>query len=185
MGIGRYYSVASEYGDLLNFNCAVRSLLLRAGLVSLLLFIGALIISLLSSISNFSLIVLLVATTFYLSSCSDAINQMQIAARQRLFVALNRSVDTWLKIALAILFISILGSSSESVLIGYFFCSILVVLCQIYLFKLPNKYNQLEYNLKQSKKWQKDIWNFSCPSLHGEYLPGFINQATDGSSTFL
>lgn len=160
-GIGRYYSIAAEKQALSSYLSASCSLLGYATAAIVLL--SAILMEGLYwfGYSKWIGLVAAVLTFSVLTGYSTILNSIQNSARQRLTVALHGSLDSWLKILLAIAAMFWLGNSSTSVVIGYAFSSLLIMASQIYFL-----YRIIPPSLKATtnyQQWTQQIWAFSVP----------------------
>lgn len=164
-GIGRFYSIAAEKGDLLAYLKASRWLMgcatLTVGVIAL-----ALTVSLVWT-DQVQWLGLGAAVLFFsvLSGFNSSLSGIQNAARQRSIVALHGGVDAWLKIALAIGAMVWLGTSSTAVVIGYACSSLLVIGSQfIFLRRLIKPASKTSGDAHQ---WIHQMWAYSWPMAAG------------------
>jgi O-antigen/teichoic acid export membrane protein len=162
-GIGRFYAIASEKGDLKGYLNA--SLQLMAYGTMALLLLGLFAIGGLSIIEQVHLVGLVSAALIFstFSAYNATLNGVQNAARQRIIVALHSGIIVWLNIGLAILAIRWLGESSTSVIIGYTFSALLVTASQLLFLNRLMKYQGILHSNRTQENWIKPIWQFSWP----------------------
>ena len=164
-GIGRFYSVAIEKGDLWGYLRAAKRLMIYAtfGVVC----IAAALLAGLVAIGQTHWLGLTAAVLIFsvLSGYNSAFSGIQNAARQRAVVAIHSGVDAWLRIGLSILFMRLLGTTSMVVVISYALTALFVMLSQIYFLK------HIFYDQRSSSRylinedWANQIWFFSWPMM--------------------
>lgn len=175
-GIARFYSIASERKDLKRYFSSALKLQMYASVTAI--GIGILIILSLLLIGQNEWVKLATAALIYsmFSGFNNSLNGIQGAARQRSVVAFHSSLDAWLKILLALLFIIWFGSSAANAVIGYACSSLLVSISQ--LFFLKKKIHNSSTNNKEDNNWINQIWIFSWPfSTWGIFT--WIQQVSD------
>jgi O-antigen/teichoic acid export membrane protein len=162
-GIGRFYSIAAEKGDLWGYLRASRWFLGYATLVVMAIAI-ALIIGLLAT-GHGNLLGLAVAVLVFsiLSGYNSALNGVQNAARQRAVVALHGGMDAWLKIGLVVGVILWLGSGSTTVVIGYALSAMVVTASQLYFLRRLMVRQGVSQGGKSQEEWVRKMWQFSWP----------------------
>lgn len=162
-GIGRFYSIATEKGDLWGYLRAARHLLLVATMAVMALTVilmGGLIAMELRQWLWLALAALMFSI---LSGYNSVLNGIQNAARQRSVVALHGGMDSWLRIGLAVGAMLWFGTSSAAVVIGYTLSALLVTLSQLFFLKrLIVAQGAAHYN-KTNENWARQIWAFSWP----------------------
>ena len=166
-GIGRFYSISIDRGDLWGYLRASQRLMSYATFgicgVALVLITGLFVIGqqkwigLVSAVLVFSI----------MSGYNSAFNSIQNAARQRAIVALHSGIDAWLKIGLAVGFALWLGASSLAVVIGFALSTLLITLSQIFfLWRLLLLYPTI-VDKPIAEDWAKQMWLFSWPMMAG------------------
>jgi O-antigen/teichoic acid export membrane protein len=161
-GIIRFYSIAAEKQDLSGYLRASRRLMLYATLVvvmviSLLVIIGRSWLG----YSQWTALAAAALVFSVFSAYNGALSGIQNAARQRAIVALHGSLDAWLKIGLVLVVMFWLGNSSETVVIGYAFSSLLVTSSQ--LFFLSRTILVHKQQPTKDHQWMGQIWAYSLP----------------------
>lgn len=175
-GIARFYPIANEKKELQSFFSDSTSLIIIAANVIVAIGVFALInlwifgleqwIPLASSVILYSMI----------SGVNNIISGVHNAARNRAIVAINNSIDAWLRIGLAVSFMLWLGISSTTVIIGYIFSSLIVVISQ--LFFLKKSFKNIKIRISNATQWRQEIWNYSLPmSTWGAFT--WMQQASD------
>ena len=163
-GISRFWSIASERGDLVGYIAASRHLLLLAIVaicITSALVVGALWAVGLSTWAGLAFASLALAVS---SGVNSVLNGMQTAARQRSIVALHSGLDAWLKIGLAACFMAWIGASSSVVVWSYACSATLVTLSQFYfLNSLIRGLRCKPSTTSISPAWLKEIWSYSWP----------------------
>lgn len=160
-GIGRFYSIAAEKQDLGGYLHATRRLMLYATMavvvISMLVFIGLLWLG----YSNW--IALAASALFFsvFSAFNSILSGIQNAARQRAIVALHGSLDSWLKIAFALVVMFWLGNSSTAVVIGYACSSVLITLSQLFFLFITISDQKLQTSANH--QWLQQMWDYSLP----------------------
>jgi O-antigen/teichoic acid export membrane protein len=161
-GIGRFYSIAAEKGDLWGYLRASRRLMGYAILAVVI--IGVIVISWLSVADGSRWLGLAIAVLVLsiLSGLNYALSAVQNAARQRATVALHSGTDAWLKIGLAACAMLWLGSNSTAAVVGYAMSALMVTGSQLFFLRRwlpPHGYNN------SSENWTRQMWLFSWPMM--------------------
>lgn len=160
-GIGRYYAVAAEARDLNGYLRDSRTLLAYGTLVATV--IGAMLMIGLQWFGYSRWMGLAVAALVFslLVAYNGAIDGIQNAARQRAIVALHGGLHAWLKILLALVFMTWLGTTSTAVVIGYAGTVLLVALSQLVFLRRtipPRTATGVRHHA-----WLHRIWSYSWP----------------------
>lgn len=166
-GIGRFYSIAVEKGDLWGYLRASNKLMgyatLGASVIALVLMVGLFLTGQMQWLS----LAAVVLVFSILSGYNSALGGIQNAARQRAIVALHGGMDAWLKIGLAVGVLLWLGSSSTAVVIGYALSALLVTVSQLfYLRRLLRRHGGNTHN-SSTEDWARQMWLFSWPMMAG------------------
>lgn len=160
-GIGRFYSIAAEKGDLSGYLRASRQLMLYASVA--VVAIGFMLMAglLWMGYSHWMGLATAALLLSLLSGFNSSLSGIQNAARQRAIVAFHHGLEAWLKIIMALGVLLWLGKSSTSVVIGYVLSSLLVTGSQfIFLQRLiPNKL----VPSKDGMRWIRQMWAYSWP----------------------
>jgi O-antigen/teichoic acid export membrane protein len=162
-GIGRFYSVAAEKGDLWGYLKASRRLMSYATLV-----VGSIALALIAGLfwtghAQWLGLAAAVLVFSVLSAFNSSLNGIQNAARQRSIVALHSGMDAWLKIGLAVGVMLWLGASSMAVVIGYALSALLITASQLFfLGRLMQKQANAKPGLEH-QNWVLRIWSYSWP----------------------
>lgn len=160
----RYYSIASEQGDLkayvsdgIKLVAVAAGIVLGAGLLSCGLLIA-------SNYSSWGIPILLIIPLAILNGCNVCLNSFQNAARHRVVVSLHGGMEVWLKIAFAILAVSIMGPTLAAVLTGFVFASAAVLASQLGFLKhaLDSPLSMLIGRSTKSR-WIKPMLAFAWP----------------------
>lgn len=162
-GIGRFYSIAVEKGDLWGYLRASSRLLSYATLVVVVITISSVGYLLATGQSQWLGLALAIFAFSILSSYNSAINSLQNAARQRAIVAMHRGIDAWLKIGLAVGVIFFLGSDSKAVIIGYTLSALAVTTSQVFFLKQLLNRQEISHSDKVGQDWFQQMWQFSWP----------------------
>ena len=161
VGIGRFYSIASEVNDLASYMRSSQSLLKNGTAVIATLGL-CLIIGLLGlGYSQWIGLALAALVLSIFSGYNNALNNIQNAARQRAVVSLHTGADAWLKIGLVVVVMLWLGTSSTVVVIGYACSSFFITMSQfLFLRQTIQPTLSLTHNILE---WKKQIWKYSLP----------------------
>lgn len=162
-GIGRFYSIAAEKGDLPGYLDASRRLMGYATAavmaVALVLMMGLLWLG----YSQWMGLAAAALVLSILSGYNASLSGIQNAARQRAIVAFHGGLDAWLKILLSIGVMLWLGSSSTAVVVGYVLSSLFVTSSQLFflrrLMPRPSDVPLISAN------WERQICVYSWPFL--------------------
>lgn len=161
VGIGRFYSVAYDRGEILNYLHASRILLLNAtmvvGLVGVSLVFGLLSLGYGQWIGLAT--AALVLSVF--SGYNAALNNIQSAARQRAVVACHTGLGSWLKVGLVITATICLGNSSTAVVVGFACSAFLITISQILYLRKTIQANSTVAG--DYYDWKEKMWKFSLP----------------------
>jgi O-antigen/teichoic acid export membrane protein len=175
-GIGRFYSIAAEKGDLSGYLHASRRLMDYATsavvAIALLLMAGLLWLG----YSQWMALATAALALSVLSGYNSSLSGIQNAARQRAVVAFHGGLDAWLKILLAVGVMLWLGSSSTAVVLGYALSSLLVTCSQLlFLRRLIHPQGKKPHEFTN---WGQQIWAYSWPfSVWGVFT--WAQQASD------
>jgi len=176
-GIGRFYSIATEDGDLPGYIRASFRLLANATLV--VIAIAIVLLAVLFSLGYFQWLGLVAAALVFsvVSGYSSSLIGMQTAARQRVVVAFISGVDVLLKILLVVGVMQLLGRSCTAVILGYALSSLFVVGVQFcFLRRLGSPQGKKKPQLHGN--WETQIWKYSLPfSAWGVFT--WAQQASD------
>ena len=162
-GLGRFYSVAVEEGDVKGYIESARTLVFRS-ILAVALFALVLTISLFGTGGDrWMAFVWAFLVLAILNGVNSSLNWMQNAGRQRAIVALHSGLVAWLKIGLALVFISLFGATSLAVVCGYVAATAVVIVSQAcFLMHIINKpVGQLLQ--RTSRNWTREIWRYSWP----------------------
>ncbi len=178
-GIGRFYSIAAEKGDMAGYVKASRRLMGYATLAVPAIAL-ALMLGLAGTDSTQWLGVAAAALVFaVLSGYNSCLGGVQNAARQRQIVALHSALDSWLKIALAVGVMLWLGTSSTAVVIGYALSALIVTASQlVFLRRLVGSHTLRSPEATSALDWAGQMWRYGLPfSTWGVFT--WAQQASD------
>jgi O-antigen/teichoic acid export membrane protein len=166
-GIGRFYSISLEKGDLWGYLRASNRLMGFATLgttaIALVLMVGLFLIRQMQWLG----LVAAVLVFSILSGYNSALSGIQNAARQRAIVSLHSGMDAWLKIGLAVGVVLWVGLSSTAVVIGYALSALLVTVSQLFfLRRLIHRHGGNTHN-SSTEDWVRQMWLFSWPMMAG------------------
>jgi len=176
VGIGRFYSIATEDGDLPGYIRASFRLLANATLV--VIAIAIVLLAVLFSFGYFQWLGLVAAALVFsvVSGYSTSLNGMQNAARQRVAVAFISGVDALLKILLVIGVMLLLERSGTAVIIAYTMSLLIVMGAQLLLLRRLGSPEAKKSQL--NKNWEMKIWAYAYPfSSWGAFT--WAQQASD------
>jgi O-antigen/teichoic acid export membrane protein len=166
-GIGRFYSISLEKGDLWGYLRASNRLMgyatLGASAIALVLMVGLFLTGQMQWLGLAAAVLIFSILSVY----NSALGGIQNAARQRAIVALHGGMDAWLKIGLAVGVVLWLGSSSTAVVIGYALSALLVTVSQLFfLRRLLRRHGGNTHN-SSTEDWARQMWLFSWPMMAG------------------
>jgi len=174
--IGRYFSIASENGDLNGYKNASLKLIIYSTVLVVILGIFFIIGLWVGDLKNWIDITVAALIFSIITGVVGSISGLQNAARQRAVVAFFSGLEAWLKIGLAILIMYWLGKSSTAVMIGYACALTLILALQIISLKKLVKISNINY--KENNKWIKKMLEYSLPfSIWGVFTAA--QQASD------
>ena len=164
-GIGRFYSIATEKGDL---NGYLRASYHLMGYATLAIgFIAVILISVLYVTGKSQWLELMAAVLVFslLNGYNSALTGIQNAARQRAVVALHGGMNAWLKIGLAVSIILWLECNSTAVVIAYAVSTLLITGSQLlFLRRLLQRQGNAIYT-DSNENWIRQMWLFSWPMM--------------------
>jgi O-antigen/teichoic acid export membrane protein len=178
VGIGRYYPVAAEAGDLSGYAEAIRALVFRLAAVCAVLTLA--LVGILYVFGFDSWIPIAIATAIYSisSGANGTSSAIQTAARQRKNVALHQCADAWLRVAAVSVTIPLFGPSGAAVITSYVVASVIVTISQgRFAGRLlgPPRHPHTSF---AGQEWRTKILAFSSPfMLWGGFA--WIQQASD------
>jgi O-antigen/teichoic acid export membrane protein len=175
-GISRFYSIASEKGDLGGYLKTAGWIMVCSSAIAIALGIGILFLLFRMGLSEWQGLVVGVLVFSLLNGLNSALSGMQNAARQRAIVALHRGMDAWLKILLAVIAMHFLGSLAIAVIIGYAISSLLMTVSQsLFLRRVLSNKGLTE---RSGERWSGRILSYSLPfSLWGVFT--WAQQSSD------
>lgn len=162
-GIGRYYSISAEKGDLWGYLRASGQLL---GYATVAVVIIAVVLVFSLWVTNFSHwigLVIAVLAFSILSGYNSALNGIQNAARQRAIVALHTGMNAWLKIGLAVGAILWFGSGSTAVVMGYTLSALVITASQLFFLNRVMHRQGVSLGGESHEEWARAMWQFSWP----------------------
>jgi O-antigen/teichoic acid export membrane protein len=160
-GINRFYSVATEKGDLGGYLNASRYLVSCATVV---ICIAAPVFLVLLAVGSGASLVAFAAVTIVfslLNSYTGMLNGIQNAARKRATVAFHSALDVWLKVLFSVGMIQWFGASSIAVVGAYLLSSLVVTGSQVLFLRrlLPR---QIEWRADR-RPWVTQMWAYAWP----------------------
>jgi O-antigen/teichoic acid export membrane protein len=166
-GIGRFYSISLEKGDLWGYLRASNRLMgyatLGSSAIALVMMVGLFLTGQMHWLGMAAAVLLFSIMSGY----NSALGGIQNAARQRAIVALHGCMDAWLKIGLTVGVVLWLGSSSTAVVIGYALSALLVIVSQLFfLRRLLRRHGGNTHN-SNTEDWVRQMWLFSWPMAVG------------------
>jgi O-antigen/teichoic acid export membrane protein len=162
----RFFPPAQEARELAAYLRAARALVAQAtvlvGLVGALL---ALTLWLWGQIRWLPLLIL--ASCFALfSGYGAALEGIQNGARQRLIVAWHQSLGQWLRFALAMVLVLLLGATSITVMLGYVLASAIVLVSQFSFLRWKIPYARMAataIDVAAVSNWRRQMRHYSWP----------------------
>ena len=166
-GIGRFYSIATEKGDLWGYLRAARRMLIIA--TAVVVGLGMILIGTLAAVEMHQWLWLATAALVFsiLSSYNSALNGIQNAARQRAIVALHGGMDAWLKIGLAVGVMLWLGTNSAAVVAGYALSAFIITLSQFFFLRRLIARQNVTCPQIINEDWTRQMWLFAWPMMVG------------------
>lgn len=164
-GIARYYSISAEQGDTSSYLKACKRLMGYATLAVLIVGFMLLVMLIFLDMMQWILLSILVLGFGLFASYSGTLGSIQNAARQRIIVALHNVADAWLKIAIAVVCISVLGNISAAAALGFFFTAVLITISQLFFIKKLPSLSQEVKRSEASEDWGRSMLLFSKPFL--------------------
>jgi O-antigen/teichoic acid export membrane protein len=162
-GIMRYFAIAAENGGVKEYFSAANkmmsySALAAVGLSTLLIF--SLIFFEKIDIVGLTILAIIFAV---LGNFNSNQSMIQNAARQRRVVALHSTLDAWLKVLFATIFLIFFGVTAKVVIAAYILSLSIVLISQsIFIKKLVADFPTTP---GATTAWDKEIWQFSQPFI--------------------
>lgn len=160
-GISRFYSIAVEKNDVGGYLRASRQLLAYATAVVVVVGVALITGLLLLGYSRWLPLASVALVLALVSGYNSTLNGIQNAARQRAIVAFHGGLDSWLKIALAVGFMTWLGATSTAVAMGYVCSALLITGSQLFFMRRNIIDNALNDQIHLS--WVSPILAYSLP----------------------
>jgi O-antigen/teichoic acid export membrane protein len=160
-GIMRFYAPALESNDLGGYLYAVRKLV-SISAISIVCFIPfGLIILLIAGQEQWMGISIAAIAYASAAGYNFILNGIQQAARQRSVVAIHQGIESWLRVLVATVLITLLGANSTVAMTGFAIGATIVTGSQYVYFKkvMPNQSNWVD----NKNTWQEKIWQYSWP----------------------
>lgn len=159
--IGRYYPIAVDTGETNSFLYASKFLIFLNVAIVLVAALPAVYLICQTGNQYVAATISAVAALSIVNGFNGAVSSIQNAARRRGIVAFHLALDSWLKIALVLLVVWILGDSSVSVLAAYVVTATIVLVSQIILF---NRYKPPPGGGKRNvADWIRKMSRYSWP----------------------
>lgn len=177
---GRFYSIAREAQDFINYWFGLKRLVLFA---TRWIILGAvLLILVLVPVGALRWLYLVLAATILalLSGYNSILNGVQNAARQRTVVAWHQGLNSWGRfLAAAGLIIIMSNPRSTIVMIGYCLASGLVLISQLLFLKHKLTLNwSMPSQISNDNHWPKELWAYAWPFTAWGWLT-WVQQASD------
>jgi O-antigen/teichoic acid export membrane protein len=163
--IGRYYSIAEEDNDLKGYVAdALRLLTAACGVVVAVGLVLCIILLFTRSTAWIAPILILIPLAI-LNGFNVCLNSLQNAARQRAVVSWHGGMEAWLKIAFAVVGITVLGPTLSAVLLGFTCSSALVLISQLAFLRRSLNVSLLDDLLRPTPRsgWTKELFRFAWP----------------------
>ncbi|MDD0815388.1 lipopolysaccharide biosynthesis protein [Curvibacter sp. HBC28] len=166
-GVTRFYAPAAEKAALRTFLHSSQALLLQAtGMVLLLAMVTWAVAWAIGQVHLMPLLSLAMMLSI-LAGINAVLGGLQSAARQRFVVALSQGFEPWLRIAAISVLAGVLGSSSETALLGYVLSMMFIVLYQGHLLHRLRE-STIRPPVEAQNTWRRDILSVTLPtSLYG------------------
>jgi O-antigen/teichoic acid export membrane protein len=178
VGIGRYYVVAAEAGDLSGYAAAIGALTSRLAAACVALTMALVAVLYVSGLGSW--IPLAIATAVYAvgSGANGTASAIQTAARQRMHVALHQGAEAWIRITAVMAAIPTFGPSSTTIISAYGIAAVIVTVSQgrsaNRLLGSPRR----DLGSTSGHDWRAKIVAFSAPfAIWGSF--SWIQQASD------
>ena len=162
-GIGRYYSISAEKGDLWGYLRASGQLLGYATIVVVIISVVLLSSLFVTNYSHWIGLAIAVLVFSILSGYNSALSGVQNAARQRAIVALHNGMNAWLKIAFAMGAVLWFGSDSTAVVMGYTLSALIITASQLVFLKRLMRRQGVSRSSESHEAWVRKMWQFSWP----------------------
>lgn len=162
-GIMRFYSVASEKNDLPGYFAASKKLMWMGTIGTLVL--GLLLVGGVYLFEQGDWVAMLVMAIIFsqLANYNSTLSAIQNAARQRVVVAFHGGIESWVKIALAVLLILLFGPSEITVVASYILATVVILGSQLFFFGRLNKGKLSVVEDKTRNQWIQRMWIYSKP----------------------
>lgn len=175
-GASRFYAVAAERGDLGGYRLGAARLL---GLAAAAILTGGVLVTgglWLSGLEAWAGLAAAASLLALLTGTNGVLNAVQNAARRRPVVALHQSLESWLKIALALAAVLWLGAGATPVVLGYAAAAALVLASQLVF--LRRTVPASAPVASGDGRWLREIWLYCWPfSAWGVFT--WMQQASD------
>jgi O-antigen/teichoic acid export membrane protein len=184
-GFSRYFSVAAESNDLRSFFQSCAKLLAGATVIAIVLGMAFSLFITTGILKKDNAVVFLALSFAIVSGWNSIFAAIQNAARSRVTVVLHSSFDAWIRLLLALIFLSILGYSANNVVIGYIISAVIVSVSQILILYRRNYRQTYKCDMAKIQAlrtepagWTRQIWAFSWPfSFWGIFT--WLQQSSD------
>lgn len=184
-GFARFYSVAAESNDLRTFFRSCAKLLAAATVIAIVLGLVSFLFIKTDELQIDILIVFLALSFAIVSGWNSIFGAIQNAARNRITVVLHSSFDAWIRLFLALIFLSILGYSASNVVIGYLISALIISISQFFILYKQHYHQPYKSEVPPSQTlrtdnagWTRQIWAFSWPfSIWGIFT--WLQQSSD------
>ena len=162
-GIMRYFAIAAENGGVREYLLAGRRMMMYSALAAVGLS-ALLILSLIFfekvDIVNLAIMAIIFAV---LGNFNSNQSMIQNAARHRKIVSLHSTLDAWLKVSFATIFLIFFGGTAKVVIAAYITSLLIVLISQnIFIKRLVAGFPSTK---NVTTAWDKEIWRYSQPFI--------------------
>lgn len=184
-GFARFFSVAAEANELSSFLRTAAKLLAGATVATIGFGLLTLLAMNVAGHAGESGLFSLALAFAIFSGWNSTFGAIQNAARQRVIVVAHSSIDSWMRLFIAVYLIGILGASAQTVVIGYTISAIIICTSQVSILYATTYRRSLAMGALSERAqphafsgWAPQIWAFSWPfSAWGIFT--WLQQASD------
>jgi O-antigen/teichoic acid export membrane protein len=177
-GIGRYYPVAAEAGDLSGYATAVRTLISQLAAACAALTLALVVILNLIGLSSWIPLAVAAAVYAIASGANGTASAIQTAARQRRNVSLHQGAEAWIRVAVVMGATQVFGPSSTTVVAAYGVAAVFIAVSQGRCAKRLLGTNVDGFRSPSRLEWRAKIVAYSSPFILWGGL-SWIQQASD------
>lgn len=160
-GIARYLTISSKTGIADYYFKATNKVLINSSKKAAALGALASIIIWLIVSSESGLLVMYATTFAVTSGYVSGLISLLTAARKRTVVALHQGVEPWIKVTIAIFFITTLKAEANIVLAGYTVACLIMIVVLLIVIKIEVQRNGIIFNKINNEDWVSKINEYS------------------------